>query len=189
MAILTKSELHLRKKEIIDKIRQGAIFIHPTDTIYGLGCNASNEAAVRKIRKIKNRHDTPFSIWVPHPDWIKQNCHSSAGLNKWLKQLPGAYTLIVKIKNKNIVAPNINPKKNTIGLRIPDHWFHKIIEDAGVPIITTSANKTGSSFMTSLEDLDPDIKRNVDFIIYEGEKKARPSKVINLIEEEKIIER
>jgi L-threonylcarbamoyladenylate synthase len=189
MEIVAKHELHSRKKDIIKKIKEGGVFIHPTDTIYGLGCDALNEAAVKKIRKLKDRHDTPFSVWIPSQDWIKQNCQHSPALNKWLKELPGAYTLIVKLKNKKCVAPNVNPSNQTLGIRMPHHWLHNLINELDFPIVTTSANKTGKSFMTSLEDMDPEIKRSVDFIIYEGEKKARPSKIINLIEEERVIER
>ena len=189
MDVLARQEIILRKEEIIKKIKDGAVFIHPTDTIYGLGCNALDEEAVKKIRKIKDRHNTPFSVWVPSQDWIKQNCPPSPTLNKWLKELPGAYTLIVKLKNKKSIAPNINPGNQTLGVRMPDHWLHEFIKEFDFPIVTTSANKTGKTFMTTLEDLDPEIKKNVDFIIYEGEKKAKPSKIINLVEEEKIIDR
>ena len=52
MEILTKTELRLRYNEILQKIAAGAIFIYPTDTIYGIGCNALNEKSVTKIRKI-----------------------------------------------------------------------------------------------------------------------------------------
>ena len=68
-----------------------------------------------------------------------------------------------------------------MGVRIPDHWFSQVVEALGFPIITTSANKTGQPFMTSLENLDSEMKMKVDFIIYEGEKKARPSKIIDLV--------
>lgn len=189
MEIINKHELHLRGNEIIKKIREGAVFIYPTDTIYGLGCDALNKDAIDRIRKIKERHNTPFSVCVPSQNWIKKNCQTSAVLNKWLKELPGAYTLIVKLKNKKCIAPNVNPDNQTIGVRILNHWFHEFVEELNFPIVTTSANKTGKTFMTSLEDLDPEIKREVDFIIYEGEKDAKPSKIIKLVEEEKIIER
>ena len=60
MEILTKHELRLRKREIADKIKNGAVFIHPTDTIYGIGCNATDDQAIQKIRKLKERPTTPF---------------------------------------------------------------------------------------------------------------------------------
>jgi L-threonylcarbamoyladenylate synthase len=189
MDILAKQEALLRKEEIIKKIKKGAIFIHPTDTIYGIGCNALNEEAVKKIRNLKDRHNTPFSVWAPSREWIKRNCKTSSNLDKWIKELPGAYTLIAQLKNQNCVAPNVNPKeKQTLGIRIPAHWFHEIIEELNLPIITTSANKTGKTFMTSLDDLDSEIETDIEFIVYDGERKAGPSKIIHL-EKEKVIER
>ena len=65
MEILTQTELQLRGAEIANRIKKGAVFIHPTDTIYGLSCDASNKDAVKRIREIKNRPDSPFSVWVP----------------------------------------------------------------------------------------------------------------------------
>jgi len=189
MEVLTKHELRLRKKEIVDKVRQGAVFIHPTDTIYGLGCNALDEKAVKEIRKLKDRQDTPFSVWIPSKDWLKDNCGHTPACDKWLKELPGPYTLITKLTDKKSIAPNVpNAKDDTVGVRMPDHWMQELVEELGVPIVTTSANKTGKEFMTSLENLDPEIKRGVKFIIYEGEKKARPSRLVNLADE-KVTER
>lgn len=188
MEILTKYELRLRKEEIIDKIKAGAIFIHPTDTIYGLGCNALDENAVKRLRKLKERQDTPFSVWSPSKEWIKENSQNLNSLIKWLGELPGAYTLITTINESSQLAPNVNPKNNSLGVRMPDHWFQEIVSELNLPIVTTSANKKGEAFMTSVENLDPNIRAGVDFIIYEGEKKARPSRIVNL-EKEEITER
>lgn len=167
-------EVKLRKEEIIEKIRAGAIFIHPTDTIYGIGCNAEDEKAVKKIREIKERQDNPFSVWVPSKEWVKENCIGD------VKKLCGSCTLIVELKNKKCVAKNVNLGSKTLGIRSPDHWFGKIIEEAGVPVVTTSANKAGRPFMTDLRNLDKEIENQVDFIIFEGEKHGRPSKIVDL---------
>ncbi|MBU0456601.1 MAG: L-threonylcarbamoyladenylate synthase [Nanoarchaeota archaeon] len=180
MEILTKTELRLRHKEIVKKIDSGAVFIHPTDTIYGIGCNASNKKSVEKIRQLKEKLEGPFSIWVPSLEWVKENCEINGEVNKWLKELPGPYTLILKIKNKDAIADNVNLNKDTIGIRYPDHWFSKVVEEIGCPIVTTSANKSNNPFMTSIENLNQEIKKGVEFMVYEGEKKGRPSKIIDL---------
>jgi tRNA threonylcarbamoyl adenosine modification protein (Sua5/YciO/YrdC/YwlC family) len=179
MEILTKEELRVRYDEILDKIEQGAVFIYPTDTIYGLGCNALDKKAIERIRTIKERPEAPFSIWAPSLDWIEKNCQIT---KKDLEILPGPYTLITKLKNKGAIDALVNPNEETIGIRLPDHWFKNIVNNLDIPIITTSVNKSGKLFMTSLNDLDPEIKFKVDFMIDEGEKKARPSKIINLVE-------
>src|SRR3989338_2768471 len=129
--------------------------------------------------RLKERSTSPFSVWVPSLEWVKQHCQLNSEAQKWLKELPGPYTIIVNVKDKNAVAQKVNPNRDALGIRYPDHWFKEIVEELGIPIITTSANKAGQPFMTSIEDLDPDIEKCVDFIIYEGEKKGRPSKIID----------
>lgn len=182
MEILTKTELRLRFKEILEKIADGAVFIYPTDTIYGIGCNALNKKSVQKIRQLKERLDSPLSVWVPSLDWIKKNCRTTKQSEEYLSQLPGPLTLILKLKNEKAIADNVVPNSKTIGVRLPDHWFNHVVRGLNLPIITTSANKAGNPFMTSLEDLDPEIKMRIDFMIYEGQKEGRPSRIINLVE-------
>ncbi|MDO8511353.1 MAG: L-threonylcarbamoyladenylate synthase [Nanoarchaeota archaeon] len=182
MEILTKAELQSRFTEIAERISRGAIFIYPTDTIYGIGCNALDEKAVAKIRKLKERPTNPFSIIVPSKEWITENCMVTKEGKEWVAKLPGSYTLIFKLKKKNAIAKSVHQGEETIGVRIPDHWFRTVVRKLEFPIVTTSANRSGKAFMTSLDDLDPKIKEGVDFIIYEGEKKGRPSKIVNIVE-------
>ena len=179
MEILIKEELGKRYEEIIERIKSGVVFIHPTDTIYGISCDATNKRAVKKVRLIKQRPSAPFSIWAPSKKWIKDNCIVD---EKWLKYLPGPYTLIVKLKEK-VIADNIT-NTEYVGVRIPDHWFSVVVKDLNHPIITTSANRTGEPFMISLETLDKDVEMGVDFMIYEGEKKGKPSTIIDTEKEE-----
>lgn len=188
MSILDQAELELREEEIIERIRAGEIFIYPTDTIYGIGCNALDSQAVRKIRALKERYSNPFSVIAPSLQWIKDNCIINSKVKKSLEQLPGPYTLILQLKKNKSVAKELIPDTDFLGVRYPDHWIAFFVEKIGLPIVTTSANKSGQPFMTSLEDLDQEIKKEVSFIIYEGEKKSRPSKIINVNKEE-IIER
>jgi tRNA threonylcarbamoyl adenosine modification protein (Sua5/YciO/YrdC/YwlC family) len=191
MRIITKEEFDINKEYLLKQIKNGAIFIHPTDTIYGIGCNALDSKAVSKVRKIKKRPKTPFSVIAPSKKWIKENCNNkSYYFNKWISKLPGPYTMILKLKNKEVISKEVNSGLNTLGVRIPNHWFSKVAKELNIPIITTSANVVGGDFMTSLEDLSQEIKSKVDFIIYEDEKKARPSKIIDLTKEKtKIIKR
>lgn len=186
--ILNRQELDREKSSIIAKIRKGAIFIYPTDTIYGIGCNALNKKAVARIRKIKKRDSSPFSVIAPSKKWVRENCTISKDAEPWIKKLPGPYTLILKIK-KGGVAKNVAPGVDTLGVRIPSNWFGTLVKEIGTPIVTTSANVSGKKFMTSLDNLDEAIKEGVDFIIYEGKKKGKPSKIIELTGKIRIIKR
>ena len=189
MRILNFEELNLEKQSIVDSIIGGAVFIHPTDTIYGIGCNAQNSNAVRKIRQLKGRATNPFSVIVPSLEWVNENCIVTKEAGEWLSKLPGPYTLILKLKNSNCVAKEVNPGLKTLGIRIPNHWISKLAAEAESPIVTTSVNRTNEDYMTSLEDLDPAIKPGIDFVLYEGKKEGKPSKIIDLTEKVKVIER
>lgn len=187
MEVITKDEFLVNKEDYARMIRQGAVFVHPTDTIYGLGCDATNTKAVMKIRKIKKREKTPFSVIAPSKSWIYDNSEVSQSAVKWIEKLPGPYTLIFKLSKKRAVSSQTNAGLETLGIRIPDHWFSKVATSLKLPIVTTSANVSGGDFMTSTDDMDPVIGRKVDFIIYEGEKKGRPSTLVNLVEEKIIV--
>jgi len=182
MKILTQDEVNVNKEVILEVMKNGAIFIHPTDTIYGIGCNALEEAHVGEVRDIKQRPDSPFSVIAPSKEWIRNNCVVSEKGEKWLKKLPGPYTFIMNVKDG--VAKNVAPGLDTLGVRIPDHWFSKLVEELGIPVVTTSANKAGGNFMTSLDNLDDEIKPKLEFVIYEDEKHGKPSKIVDLTKEE-----
>jgi len=180
MRIVSKEEFLINKNEFLRIIEEGAVFVYPTDTIYGIGCSALNPKAVQKIRELKNRSNAPFSIIAPSREWIAENCEMHAKAEEWLSKLPGPYSLVMKKKNKGCVAKEVTLENDTLGVRIPDHWLIECVNEMGIPIVTTSVNKTGMAFMTSVEDIDPEIKAKVDFIIDEGVIKGRPSNIIFL---------
>ncbi len=189
MRILNPDEFKVEKASIIESISEGAVFIYPTDTIYGIGCNAQVSNSVKKIRRLKARAANPFSVISPSVDWIKDNCIVTKDGEEWLKKLPGPYTLIFKLKNKKCVAKEVNSGLETLGVRIPKHWISKVVAETEIPIVTTSVNKSSQDYMTSIEDLDNNMKKGVDFILYEGGKEGKPSKIVDLTDNAKIIER
>jgi L-threonylcarbamoyladenylate synthase len=180
MRVINKDELKLDAK--LWRELKKSIFIYPTDTIYGIGCDATSSRLVDKLRRIKQSNEQPFSIIIPNKNIIYQYCETDERTRDWVKKLPGPYTLIFNIKKK-FVADNVNPQGDTIGIRIPNHWFYDCIKKMKIPIITTSANSSGRDFMTSLEDLDDEVKKRVDFIVYDGPIKGRPSNIIHLEKE------
>jgi L-threonylcarbamoyladenylate synthase len=178
MEIFDREYVESNREKIIPAIREGKIFIYPTDTIYGLGCNALLSESVMRLREIKNRDTKPFSIIAPSKEWILENCKLEIeNLNKYL---PGPYTLFLN-RSQKCVAEEVNATDNTLGVRIPDHWFTKIIEEAGVPFVTTSVNISGEPHMEKLEDLKEETKEAADYIVYEGEKRGQSSEKISLV--------
>jgi L-threonylcarbamoyladenylate synthase len=190
MATVNKDEYHVNKSRILGQIKDGAVFIHPTDTIYGIGCDATNEAAVEKVRAAKQRKDLPFNVIAPSREWVRENCEVDEEAEEWLAKLPGPYTIILKLKETSNVAKNVNPSGDgTIGIRRPDHWISEMTNDLDKPIVTTSANITGKNFMTSMDNLDDNVKKKMNLIIYEGEKKGRPSTIVDLARKRGLTER
>ncbi len=190
MEILTKDQLLLHKDRYAGKIlREGAIFIHPTDTIYGLGCNALDDQAVRRLRDIKANYRRPFSIIAPSKDWIREHCHIGPGEEKWLAKLPGPYTLILRLKDPSLFPDQVTAGLSTLGVRLPSHWISGFVEFLGEPVITTSANLVGENYMTAIDDLNVGIRQHVAFTIYEGEIQGRPSALVNLTDTEEVITR
>jgi len=188
MRILNFDEFQLEKPAIIDAIIIGAAFIHPTDTIYGIGCNAQNSNAVKKVRHLKSRATSPFSVIAPSLEWVRENCVVTKEGEGWIEKLPGPHTLIFKLKN-DCVSKEVNPGLKTLGIRMPNHWVKDIAAQANVPIVTTSVNRSSEDYMTSLEDLDPAIKSGIDFLLYEGKKEGKPSKIVDLTATARVIER
>jgi len=187
MQIFTKDDLERRRGKLYRDILNGFIFIYPTDTIYGIGCNAKNKKAVAKIREIKQRSIIPFSVMAPSKEWIYKNCIVAKKAEEWINKLPGPFTFIFPLKNKKAVANNVNPGLISIGIRIPNHWSHSIAKSLNTPIITTSVNISGEEFMISLNNLNPKIKNKINFILYEGKKENKPSQIIDFTRKEKKI--
>ena len=191
MKVYHKPEVKLNKEKIELDIRNGAVFIYPTDTIYGIGCSAMDDKAIKKIREVKGRQDMPFSVIAPSKEWIYENCDVGEEAKSWIEEkLPGSYTFVLKLKNPDAISKHVNNGRETLGVRIPAHWCSEVVSRLNVPLITTSANLSGYTFMTSLEDLHSDVKTNMDFALYDGELKGRPSKIVDFSREDvKIKER
>jgi tRNA threonylcarbamoyl adenosine modification protein (Sua5/YciO/YrdC/YwlC family) len=162
------------EREVVVAILEGKVFLYPTDTVYGLGCDASNPDAVRRIRTIKTTGH-PFSVIAPSMEWVRENLMvKSPG---YLRRFPGPYTLIFRMK-KNVVCEGVS--RATLGIRIPKHSFTRIAQEAGVPFVTTSANMSGEKPVWSTQGVPSGIERNVDIAVHDDILNNPPSRVIDL---------
>ena len=181
--VYNKDEFASKENVLVRQLRT-SVFVYPTDTIYGIGCNAMDEALVNQVRDIKQRHALPFSVIAPSKDWIREQCVVDDKAEEWLAKLPGPYTLVLQLKDQDMIPDAVNMGLGTLGVRIPDCWFSEVVKKMKVPVVTTSANLTGHDHMTSLDDLHPVIKKNVAHIIYTGELAGRPSTIVRLDKED-----
>jgi len=160
--------------ELRKDIESGKIFIYPTDTVYGLGCDATNDKAVDKIKKIKGRdEEKPLSIIAPSIDWIKEHCVVDFDIDKYL---PGAYTLILKKKDPSFLKKVASG--DTLGVRIPKSEFCDDIRKIMRPFVTTSVNLSGEDAAASIEEINLDLIDRVDEIIDIGKLNGNPSTLV-----------
>ncbi len=156
------------RKRVVAAIRTGKVLIYPTDTIYGIGCNAEIGASVDRIRDAKGRDGAKnFSVIAPGKEWIWKNAKLS-DVNRDLadKLLPGPYTIIAAAAG-SAPKPVVSEDK-TIGIRLPRHDFTKVIEEAGVPFVTTSVNLMDKSPARSLKEVPEAVRKMTDIAIDDG---------------------
>lgn len=169
-------------KEQIDKVigilNTGGVIAYPTDTLYGIGCDALNEEAVKKVYEIKDRDfSKPMSIAVSSIEMLKKYVTITSEIRSLLeKTLPGPYTIL--LSKKNVISDLVTSGSKLVGVRIPDYdLILEIIEQFGKPIITTSANLSGGKNIIMYED----ITLPVDYIVKGECKYNQPSTVFDPI--------
>lgn len=158
-------------------IRAGKVLICPTDTVYGLVCDAGNKKAVKKIFQIKKRPENKLlPIFVNGIKMAQKLAEINKKQEKFLGDVwPGATTVILRSKKGG----------RTVGLRMPKHKFIAgVIKNLGRPLAETSANISGKPPTTKIKEVTAyfkDQKDQPDFILDAGDlSPAKPSRVIDL---------
>lgn len=162
------------------RVKGGEVFIYPTDTVYGLGCNALDESAVKRVFRIKGRSQKPLSVAFHDMAHLVRFVEVDEAQRKTMEEkLPGPYTFIVK--NKKIPSV-VSCGLETVGVRIPAYGpIRELIREADVPVVTTSANLAGGSPANSVYEIPYGLIDKVDFVIDAGKcGSGKPSTVIDL---------
>jgi len=168
------------RKKIVDGMRHGDILVYPTDTIYGTGCNAEIPGSVEKIKKAKGREPgRQFSVIAPGKEWVWKHADISKANRQFADEiLPGPYTIVVKAKAN---APKaIVSSEKSMGVRLPNNPFTKIIEEAGIPFVSTSVNLSGTEPVSSIKDIPAEIRSMADWAIDAGKISGLASRVFDL---------
>lgn len=148
-------------------LKRGGTVIYPTDTLYGLGANAFDEKAVKKVFKIKQRSlHKPISICVSKIEDIKEIAYMDEKIENQIRKLfPGPFTVILKKKENIPLILTADSEK--IGIRIPDNKICREISRE-FPITTTSANISGEKIPDSPDEIIEQLDERVDLIIDAG---------------------
>ncbi len=186
MRILKVNQKNL--KEVIETalqlIKEGKVIICPTDTVYGLICDATNMKAVKGLLKIKRRpKNKPIPIFVKNLKMAKKFAKIGKNQGKILKEVwPGKVIAVLKVKDR--FPKGIVCQRGKIGLRIPKYkLLNKILNKFKGPLAQTSANLTGKLTPAAIEDILNQFenkKYQPDMAIDAGRLSGKPSKVIDL---------
>lgn len=173
-------------QSMMNVLLSGGLVIAPSDTVYGLLVDATNEQAVDKLRLFKNRPPgKPISVFLSDINMLEKQASININQKKMLETLlPGPFTIILESKHK--VSKELESEKGTLGIRIPDYSFiQNIVAKYNVPVTATSANLSGKSPYYSIDSLIKDLPRSklnlIDLIIDSGKlPRNKPSTIIDL---------
>ncbi|MEM2963622.1 MAG: L-threonylcarbamoyladenylate synthase [Candidatus Anstonellales archaeon] len=161
----------------------GKLIVYPTDTLYGIGCDATNTEAVRRVYEVKRRdRQAPLSVMMADIKMIEDYCIVDDKQMQYLrKYLPGPYTLILKCRTGREIPASANRK---LGVRIPKHAFCELLlKHCRVPVVTTSANISKRNPPASFNDIEKSIIESVSVAIDSGPcEYGKPSTIIDLVE-------
>src|SRR5690606_24584303 len=179
--------MHIDRADLnqaLETLKQGGLILYPTDTIWGIGCDATNTDAGEKVFALKGRDKNKSMIVL---------LHSDNQLASYVQEIPDvAYELIevtdrpltiIYSQAKNL-ALNAIAEDGSIGIRIVDHPFcQQLLQRFRKPIISTSANISGHATATTFDDISEGIKKGVDYVVKFGQNdptKGVPSVVMKL---------
>ncbi|MEO0037934.1 MAG: putative protein YciO [Bacteroidota bacterium] len=164
-------------------IKNGGIILYPTDTVWGIGCDATNPEAIAKIYALKQREDSKSMIVLMNGDKMMYNVFSAIPDLAWdLWELSEKPTTLI-LDNPRNIAENLIAADKTLGVRIIKEPFcFKLLERMKKPIVSTSANISGMAAPKTFKEISPEIIKGVDYVVNLQRDKVckNPSTIIKL---------
>jgi L-threonylcarbamoyladenylate synthase len=177
------SQLNVEIHNANEIIQNGGIILYPTDTVWGIGCDATNPDAVAKIYKLKQRVETQSMICLMNGEKMMYNVFKDIPAVAWeILDLSEKPTTLI-LDNPRNVAPNLIATDNTLGIRIVKEPFcFKLMERMKKPLVSTSANRNGQSTPKSFKEISLEIIKGVDYVVNLHRDKIcdKPSTIIKL---------
>lgn len=178
-------------EKCLDVLSSGGLIVYPTDTIWGIGCDATNEKAVEKIFSLKKRDDkkTMIILVADEEEILKYVVSPQQKIFDFLSATEKPTTVIYP--HAKDLAKNLISEDGTIAIRIvKDNFCKALIKQFKKAIVSTSANISGENFPKNFNEIDPVIKNGVDYIVQHRQNDfsiSQPSSIIKLNEDGKII--
>lgn len=171
-------------KKACEVMAAGGLILYPTDTIWGIGCDATNEEAVRRVYGLKRRSDHKAMLVL---------LDSEAKLNGYVSNVPDIAWDLIEVADKPLtiiysnaknLAPSLVGEDGSVGIRITREAFSRqLCERFRKPVVSTSANISGEPSPASFSEISEEVKKGVDYIVeyrQDDQTKAKPSSIIKL---------
>ncbi|HEX9979273.1 MAG TPA: L-threonylcarbamoyladenylate synthase [Flavobacterium sp.] len=170
-------------------IKNGGIILYPTDTVWGIGCDATNADAVAKIYKLKQREESKSMIVLMNGERMMYNVFKEIPEVAWqILDLSEKPTTLILDTPRNVAANLIAPDK-TLGVRLVKEPFcYKLMERMKKPLVSTSANISGQSTPASFKEISPEIINGVDYVVnlQRDKESGKPSAIIKLTNDSQV---
>lgn len=171
----------------VEVLKRGGIILYPTDTVWGIGCDATNSEAVAKIYALKGSVNKKGMIVL---------VDTAVNVGRYIRRVPEVAYDLMELTDKPLtlildgavgVAENLIPEEGSLAVRVPDHDFcRRVVARLRRPLVSTSANFSGEPTPTRFEEIVEGIKEGVDMIIdprFEGNPTRKPSSIMMIKED------
>jgi len=171
-------------QEALSVLKKGGLLLYPTDTVWGIGCDATNEKAVEKVYALKQRADSKSLIIL---------ADSIAMVERYVRKIPDTAYMLTEVNDKPLtviypeaagLAPNVVADDGSIAIRIVNHAFcNELLRQFKRPLVSTSANISGEKTPADFAAISDLIKQGVDYIVpaaFEQGATRKPSSIIKL---------
>jgi L-threonylcarbamoyladenylate synthase len=176
--------MHDDIKTALEVLKSGGVILYPTDTIWGIGCDATNEKAVERIYKIKKREDSKSMLVLMENPALLERYVTEVPEIAWDLVEIATTPLTVIYPNAKNLAKNLVAEDGSIGIRFTKEAFtSQLLQRFRRPLVSTSANISGEKSPAFFDEISDDIKKQVDYIVefrQNDTTPAQPSSIIKL---------
>ena len=181
---MTQKEIAEDIRMAVQTLREGGLILYPTDTIWGIGCDASNENAVRRIFELKRREDSKAMICL---------VDSADRMQRYLRRVPDVAWDLVEFAERPLtlildgatgLAPSLIAEDGSVGLRVTkENISHELCYRFQKAVVSTSANISGEPSPACFNEISDEIRQGVDYVMRSRQNdltKSKPSQIIKL---------
>lgn len=169
-------------KYALETLRKGGVILYPTDTIWGIGCDASNPEAVKKIYSLKKREEAKSMLVLVENEAALERTVDDIPDVAWELIEAAVRPLTIIYDHPKGVARNLLAEDGSLGVRITkERYSSELCKRLRKPVVSTSANISGGKSSVNFSDIPQEIIDGVDYVAFYGRDKSNPAQPSNII--------